>query len=60
MPAFRVLIADDRPVAAQLVDAVTACEKQGTIVSVLRIDDSFVIVTQKKARQARTGPQETR
>lgn len=62
MPAFRVLIDGDGSAAAQLVAAVTACEKSGPIVSVLRVDDSFVIVTEKKPRaQARkTGPQETR
>jgi hypothetical protein len=63
MPAFRVVIDGDSSAAAQLVAAVTACEKTGPIVSVMRVDDSFVIVTEKKARAAatrKTGPQETR
>lgn len=61
MPAFRVLVSEDGSAAAQLVDAVTAAEKVGPIVSVLRVDDSFVIVTEKKPRATRkTGPQETR
>lgn len=60
MPAFQVQISGDGPAAAQLVDAITKAEKNGPIVSVVRVDDQFVIVTQKKPRATRTGPQETR
>jgi len=62
MPAFRVIVDGDTSAAAQLVAAVTACEKTGAIVSVMRVDDSFVIVTEKRPRAStrKTGPQETR